>query len=147
MRAPRLIPSFNPLVVLAVSGLALAACASSAENPQTRELNAMYHVGQNNDFGAAQDAESLRAAAMPPSAPLTAEQRNTLDQEFNVGQNTAFGAEHSDDSLVAQREYNAMVAGTVPMVNGKRDLLGDGGAQDALARKMFPLGTSANNYW
>jgi hypothetical protein len=29
---------------------------------------------------------------------------------------------------------------------GKRDLLGDGGHQDAIARQMFPLGTAANDW-
>ncbi|MGO8917008.1 MAG: hypothetical protein ACLQJR_13980 [Stellaceae bacterium] len=142
----RFISSPSVLVVLAASGLALAACSSGPTDPNRQALDAIYHIGQNDAFGAAQDDATLRAAAQPPAAPLTAEQKSTLDKDFNVGQNDAFGAAHSDDAIVAQQNYAAHVAATVPMVNGKRDLLGDGGAQDAMAKQMFPLGTSAEDF-
>lgn len=142
----RLVSPLNALAMLAASGLALAACAAGPADPNQQALNAIYHVGQNNDFGAAQDDASRLAATQPPSAPLTAEQRNTLDREFNVGQNNAFGAAQTDATVVAQRDYAARVAATVPMVGGKRDILGDGGAQDAMAQQMFPLGTSINDF-
>ncbi|MGO8915871.1 MAG: hypothetical protein ACLQJR_08190 [Stellaceae bacterium] len=142
----RFISPPSVLVMLAAAGLALAACSTGAADPNRQALDAMYHVGQNDAFGAAQDDATLPAAAQPPTAPLTAEQRGTLDKDFNVGQNDAFGATHTTDSIVAQQNYAAHVAATVPMVGGKRDLLGDGGAQDAMARQMFPLGTSINDF-
>jgi hypothetical protein len=141
----RIVSPLSLSVMLAVSGLALASCASGPTDPNTQTLNSMYHVGQNDAFGAAQDSASLHAAAQPPSAPLTAEQKSTLDKEFAVGQNDAFGATHTSDAIVAQRDYSRLAA-TVPMVGGKRDLLGDGGAQDAMAKQMFPLGTSINDF-
>ncbi len=133
------------LVMLALSGLALAGCATGPADPNRQALDALYHVGQNDAFGAAQDDATLRAAAQPPAAPLTAEQQKALDKEFAVGQNDAFGATQTTVPIVAQRDYGR-VAATVPMVGGRRDLLGDGGAQDALARQMFPLGTSADDF-
>jgi hypothetical protein len=132
-------------VMLAASGLALASCAAGTPDPNSQTLNSMYHVGQNDAFGATQDDAALHAAAQPPAAALTAEQQGTLDKEYAVGQNDAFGATHTADSIVAQRDYSRLAA-TVPMVGGKRDLLGDGGAQDAMAKQMFPLGTSVNDF-
>jgi hypothetical protein len=130
-----------PLTV-ALLGLALAGCASAPTDPAA---DAMYHVGQNDAFGAAQDDASLRAAAQPAAAPLTAEQQSTLDKEYAVGENDAFGAAHTADAIAAQRDYGRVVS-TVPMVAGKRDILGDGGAQDALAKETYPLGTSLNDF-
>lgn len=130
-----------PLVV-ALLGLALAGCATGPADPAA---DAMYHVGQNDAFGATQDDASLRAAAEPAAAPLTAEQQRTLDKEYSVGANDAFGATHTADAIAAQRDYGRVVS-SVPMVAGKRDILGDGGAQDALAKQMYPLGTSLNDF-
>jgi len=83
----------------------------------------------------------LRAARAAPVATLTAEQRQTLDAEFRIGQNNDFGAASARRPEQAIIDY-PRVASTVPMVGGKRDLLGDGGAQDELARQMFPLGAA-----
>lgn len=145
MRSP-IVSRLTPMIVLAASGLALAACAGGPADPHQQALDAMYNVGQNNAFGAGQDADSLRAAAQPAAtAPLTAEQQKTLDGDFHVGQNNAFGATHSTDAIMAQRDYGRLAA-TVPMVGGKRDLVGDGGAQDAMAKEMYPLGTSVDDF-
>jgi hypothetical protein len=130
------------LVMFALLGLALAGCATGPTDPA---LDAMYHVGQNDAFGATQDDASLHAAAQPPAAPLTAEQQGTLDKQYAVGRNDAFGATRTTQAITAQRDYGRVVA-TVPMVAGKRDILGDGGAQDALAKQMYPLGTSLNDF-
>src|SRR5258708_2939952 len=54
--------------------------AASTAFAQQADLNGLYHAGQNNDFGARQDASVLRAAkAAPSTVQLTAEQRKTLN--------------------------------------------------------------------
>lgn len=140
------ISRLNALGLLAASAIALASCASGSADPRQEALDSLYGVGQNDAFGARQDAASLRAAAQPAAGPLTARQQNTLDREYSVGQNTDFGANHTDDAVLAQRDDAARLAATVPMVAGKRDVVGDGGAQDALAHEMYPLGTSINDF-
>jgi hypothetical protein len=121
---------FTSLLVLGTSG----AWAQQAN------LEQIYHVGQNNDFGAQQDAVVRRAAAAPSSAPLTAAQQNALNKEFRVGQNNDFGAGQDSQPVLSQRNYQSRVASTVPMVGGKRDLLGGGGQQDELANEIYQPG-------
>jgi hypothetical protein len=107
---------------------------------QQANLEQIYHVGQNNDFGTQRDAAVRRAAAAPSSAPLTAAQQNALNKEFKVGQNSDFGADKDSQSLRSQRNYQSRVASTVPMVGGKRDLVGGGGQQDELANEIYQPG-------
>jgi hypothetical protein len=107
---------------------------------QQANLEQIYHVGQNSDFGAQQDAAVRGAAAAPSSAPLTAAQQKALNKEFRVGQNNDFGADQNSQSVLSQRSYQSRVASTVPMVGGKRDLVGGGGQQDELANEIYQPG-------
>ena len=107
---------------------------------QQANLEQIYQVGQNNDFGAQQDAAGRRAAAAPNTAPLTAAQQKALTEEFRVGQNDDFGAGRASQPGLSQRDYQSRVASTVPMVGGKRDLVGADGQQNELAREIYTPG-------
>jgi hypothetical protein len=123
-------------LVLVASGL-----AASTAFAQQADLNQLYHTGQNTDFGAQQDASVLRAAgAAPSTTPLTAEQTKTLTDAFRVGQNDAFGAGRDSQPGLSLREYQSRIASTAPTI-GKRDLVGDHGRQDQLAREIYQPGS------
>lgn len=111
---------------------------------QQANLEQIYHVGQNNDFGAQQDTAVRRAAAAPSSTQLTAAQQNALNKAFRVGQNNDFGADHDSQSVLSQQNYQSRVASTVPMVGGKRDLVGGGGQQDELANEIYQPGLNTD---
>lgn len=126
----------------AAAGLAfgLAFAVPGAALAQPVDLQKLYHTGENDDFGAQHDA-SLRTARSVRSDALTASQREALESEYRTGQETSFDAGQTSQPLVAQRAYDARVASTVPSVGGKRDLIGDHGAQDALANEIYQPGS------
>jgi hypothetical protein len=137
--------SFNNHVTAAMRGAAFALAilvpAGSTAFAQQATLDHVYHPGINDAFGAQSEQQILRAArAAPATAPLTAEQRQVLDKEFKVGENGAFGAASAPQPAQLADEY-ARTASTVPIVGGKRDLVGAGGAQDDLARVIYQPGT------
>ena len=100
----------------------------------------LYHTGQNDAFGAQQDAAVRSAATAPRGAALTAEQQKTLGETFRVGQNNDFGADRTSQPMQALQDYQSRLASTVPMVGGKRDIVGAGGQQDTLARDIYTPG-------
>jgi hypothetical protein len=134
-------PRLPTLALRAALTLALALPLASTALAQQANLNQVYHVGQNDAFGAQQDNAVLRAARIGPSAPaLTAEQRSTLEKTYRVGENSDFGADRTDQPVMAQRDYQSRVAAGVPLVGGKRDLVGMHGPQDDLARQIYSPG-------
>ena len=127
--------------VLLPLAVAAASCASGPSSPVSY-LDQIYLPGQNTDFGARQENAARRAAsALPTGGPLTAEQRRSLDRSYAVGQDTAFGADRAQQPVEALRGgVQSRFASTVPMVNGKPDLVGGGGPQDDLARQIYSTG-------
>jgi hypothetical protein len=138
--------STNIRIVTLAQAVALSASllvlGTSGAWAQQANLEQIYHVGQNNDFGAQRDAAVRGAAAASTSAPLTVAQQNALNKEFRVGQNNDFGAHQNSQSVQSQLNYRSRVASTVPMVGGKRDLVGDRGQQDELANEIYQPGQS-----
>jgi hypothetical protein len=124
---------------VALSTSLLTPVASGAWAQQAN-LEQIYHPGQNNDFGAQRDGMVHHAAAAPNTALSTAAQQKTLTEQFRVGQNNDFGASRASEPVLSQRDYRSRVASTVPMVGGERDLVGDGGQQDELAREIYTPG-------
>lgn len=61
-----------------------------------------------------------------------------LEKEFRRGQNNDFGAGAPQPAQII-RDY-PRTASTVPMVAGKRDLIGNGGSQDDLVREIYNPG-------
>lgn len=120
--------------------LALASAAPGIACAQPVDLQKLYHTGENDDFGARHDA-SLRAARSARAAPLTATQRNAQQSAYRTGQETSFDAGQTAQALVAAGAANAQVASTAPTAGGKRDIIGDHGAQDALAREIYQPGS------
>jgi hypothetical protein len=115
------------LALVLVSG----GLAASTAFAQQADLNGLYHTGQNNDFGARQDASVLRAAkAAPSTVQLTAEQRKTLNDEFRVGQNNDFGAGRGSASALSSREYHSRIASTVTTIG----TVGDGSTTESRQR-------------
>jgi hypothetical protein len=123
----------------ALSASFLTPVASGAWAQQTK-LEQIYRVGQNNDFGAQQDAAVRRAAAAASTALPIAAQQKTLTEQFRVGQNNDFGAGRASEPTLTPQEYQSRIASTVPMVGGKPDLVGAGGRQDELAREIYTPG-------
>jgi hypothetical protein len=117
-------------------GLALAAPAIA----QQVDLQKLYHTGVNDDFGAQHDA-SLRAARSVQAAPLSAAQQNAQQSEYRTGQESSFDAGQTTQPLVAAGSSTAQVASTTPTAGAKRDIIGDHGAQDALAREIYQPGS------
>jgi hypothetical protein len=98
-------------------------------------------AGENDAFGSQQQNAALRAAQSARSPALTAEQRGTLNDAFKVGQNDAFGSSRASQPTLSGEDYQSRLASTVPMVAGKRDLVGSGGHQDALANEIYQPGS------
>jgi hypothetical protein len=123
----------------ALSASLLTPVASCAWAQQTN-LEQIYAVGQNNDFGAQQDAAAHRAAAAVSTALPTAAQQKTLTEQFRVGQNNDFGTGRASEPTLSPEDYQSRLASTVPMVGGKPDLVGAGGRQEELAREIYTPG-------
>jgi hypothetical protein len=120
---------------------ALLVPAASGSLAQQADLNEIYHPGVNDNFGALSERQILHAAAAAPDkAALAVEQRRALENEFRTGQNNAFGEANAPQPAQLIQEY-ARTASTVPVVGGKRDLVGNGGSQDELAREIYQPGS------
>lgn len=98
-------------------------------------------AGQSDAFGSQQQNAALRAAQGSSATTLTAEQRGTLNDAFKVGQNDAFGSSRASERALSAQDYQAHLASTVPMVAGKRDVVGAGGHQDTLANEIYQPGS------
>jgi hypothetical protein len=130
-------PSFATLAQTAAISLSIFLTTAAGAWAQQAEI---YHAGQNNDFGAQQDAAVRAASAAPAVAPLTAAQRKVVDDAFQVGRNNDFGSGMAQQPVYAQRDVQSRFASTVPMVQGKPDVVGAGGPQDDLAQQIYTPG-------
>lgn len=127
----------------AASRLALALAvavplAPAAFAQETAAQQQMYHTGQYDAFGAQGDL-SIAAARSANPAPVTAEQRQTLQSEYRAGETNAFAPGITAPQPLAQ-SANPAVASTVPMA-APRDVIGDHGPQDALANQIYQPGS------
>jgi hypothetical protein len=126
-------------LALTVAG-ASGALAQSAQGPSEAQLQQLYHTGENIGFNAPQD-HAIAAARSAQTVPMTAAQQQTLASEYRTGAENSFDPGLTNRPVLAQRDYGARVASTVPTVGGKRDLIGDHGAQDALANQIYQPGS------
>ena len=97
----------------------------------------------DDEYGTGHATVIQQAAASTPSAPLTAAQRDQLNDAFKVGQNDAFGAARSSQLAPSAESYNSRLASTTGTA-GNRDLVGAGGAQDKLANEIFHPGSGTD---
>jgi hypothetical protein len=130
-------PSFATLAQTTAVSLSIFLATGAGAWAQQADI---YHVGQNNDFGAQQDAAVRAASAAPSATPLTTAQRKVLDDAFQVGRNNDFGGGIAQQPVYAQRDVQSRFASTVPMVQGKPDAVGASGPQDDLARQIYTPG-------
>lgn len=119
----------------------LPAVSTAVAQSTEQQQQEIYHTGENDAFGAQHDYSLQAARSARSPAPLTAEQRGMLESEYRTGQENSFDAGLTTRPVVAQRDYQARLASTVPMVGGARDLIGQHGAQDALANQIYQPGS------
>jgi hypothetical protein len=93
----------------------------------------------DDEYGTGHETVIRQAAASSPSTALSVAQVKALDETFKVGQNDAFGASRSSQLAPSAESYTGKVASTT--LAGKRDVVGAGGAQDALATQIFHPGS------
>jgi len=98
----------------------------------------------DDEYGTQHETVVSQAASSIPSAPLSVAQSNALSDAFKVGQNDAFGAARSSQLAPAAQSYMGRLASSAAAVNGKRDLVGAGGAQDALANAIYQPGSGTD---
>jgi hypothetical protein len=97
-----------------------------------------------DEYGTQHETVISQAASSIPSAPLSIAQSNALSDAFKVGQNDAFGASRSSQLAPVGQSYMGRVASSSAAVSGKRDLVGAGGAQDALANAIYRPGSGTD---
>lgn len=97
----------------------------------------------DDEYGTGHAAVIAQAAASPHAAPLSAEQVAALNDAFKVGQNDAFGGATSSQlapvALGSPSRLASMGRGI-----GSTDLVGNGGAQDALAVSIYHPGSGTD---
>lgn len=98
----------------------------------------------DDEYGTQHERVISQAASSTPSAPLSVAQSNALSDAFKLGQNDAFGASRSSQLAPVGESYVGRLASTDGSANGKRDLVGAGGAQDELARAIYQPGTGTD---
>ena len=97
----------------------------------------------DDEYGTGHETVIQQAAVSTPGAPLTAAQRNQLNDAFKVGQNDAFGAARSSQLAPSAESYNSRLASSNATI-GNRDLVGAGGAQDKLANEIYHPGSGTD---
>ena len=93
----------------------------------------------DDEYGTGHESVIRQAAVSSPSAPLSVAQVQALNGAFKVGQNDAFGGSRSSQLAPSAESYTGKIASTA--LAGKRDVVGAGGAQDALATEIFHPGS------
>lgn len=97
----------------------------------------------DDEYGTGHETVIHQAAVSAPGAALSVTQTQALGDAFKVGQNDVFGASRSSQLAPSAESYAGRVASTVAG-SGKRDLVGAGGAQDALASEIFHPGSGTD---
>ncbi len=96
----------------------------------------------DDEYGTGHDSVIRQAAVSTPSAPLNVAQTQALENQFKVGQNDAFGGSRSSQLAPSAESYTGKIASTG--LAGKRDVVGAGGEQDALATVIFHPGSGTD---
>jgi hypothetical protein len=97
----------------------------------------------DDEYGSGHAAVIAQAAASQPSAPLSATQVAALDNTFRVGQNDVFGGARSSQ-LAPVTAGSASRLASMSRSIGQTDLVGSGGAQDALAIEIYHPGSGTD---
>ena len=97
----------------------------------------------DDEYGTGQAAVIAQAAASQPSAPLNGAQVGALNDAFKVGQNDAFGGARSSQLAPATLGSPSRLASMSHSL-GQTDLVGSGGAQDALAIAIYHPGSGTD---
>jgi hypothetical protein len=98
----------------------------------------------DDEYGTGHGAVIAQAAASQPSAPLSTAQVAKLSDEFKVGQNDAFGAARSSQLAPVVLSTPSRLASMSRTVDGSVDLVGNHGAQDALATQIYQPGSGTD---
>jgi hypothetical protein len=98
----------------------------------------------DDEYGTQHETVISQAASSIPSAPLSVAQSDALSGAFKVGQNDAFGASRSSQLAPTAQSYIGRMASSSATVSGKRDLVGAGGTQDALANAIYHPGSGTD---
>jgi hypothetical protein len=98
----------------------------------------------DDEYGTGHSAVIAQAAASQPSAPLSSAQVAKLNDEFKVGQNDAFGGARSSVLAPVPLSTPSRLATLSRTVDGKVDVVGNHGAQDALATQIYTPGTGTD---
>jgi hypothetical protein len=94
----------------------------------------------DDEYGTGHAAVIAQAAISQHAAPLSAGQVASLNDAFKVGQNDAFGGARSSQLAPVAQGSQSRLASMSRMV-GNADLVGSGGAQDALAVEIHHPGS------
>ncbi len=121
---------FSPLARIATLALALAPIAGVAY--------------ADDEYGTGHAAVIAQAASSQPTAPLTAAQVAQLNDVFKVGQNDAFGGARSSQLAPVPQSTPSRLASMSRTIDGKVDVVGAGGAQDALAVEIYHPGSGTD---
>ncbi len=98
----------------------------------------------DDEYGTGHAAVIAQAASSQPTAPLSADQVAKLNDVFKVGQNDAFGAARSSELAPVPQGSPSRLASLSRTISGKVDVVGAGGAQDALAVEIYHPGSGTD---
>jgi hypothetical protein len=98
----------------------------------------------DDEYGTGHAAVIAQAASSQPTAPLTAAQVAQLNDAFKVGQNDAFGGATSSQLAPVPQGSPSRLASMSRTISGKVDVVGAGGAQDALAVEIYHPGSGTD---
>lgn len=126
------------LAISRLSSLARVATLALALAP----IAGVAYADDEYDTGHA--AVIAQAASSPHAAPLSSSQVAKLDGVFKVGQNDAFGGATSSQLSPVPQSTPSRLASMSRTISGKVDVVGAGGAQDALAVEIYHPGTGTD---
>ena len=98
----------------------------------------------DDEYGTGHAAVIAQAASSQPAAPLTAAQVAQLNDVFKVGQNDAFGGARSSQLAPVPQATPSRLASMSRTIDGRVDVVGAGGAQDALAVEIYHPGSGTD---
>lgn len=98
----------------------------------------------DDEYGTGHAAVIAQAASSQPAAPLTAAQVAQLNDVFKVGQNDAFGGARSSQLAPVPQATPSRLASMSRTIDGRVDVVGAGGAQDAFAVEIYHPGSGTD---
>ena len=97
----------------------------------------------DDEYGSGHSAVIAQAATSQHAAPLSTAQVAALDNAFKVGQNDAFGGARASQLAPVTLGSPSRLASMGHSI-GSTDLVGSGGAQDALAVSIYHPGSGTD---